>query len=329
MPHKKSKGRSKSKPKSKSRSRSRSRNRMIGNLNNRENRYTEKRQNNNRARNNARSVNYPSDSEYFTAEENSKRDERTFTAKVFVPNIGLPIPEHCNLFIRGIGYVPVEREIVTLVENSYTKRKELEIPSTWIKHIGLDFQSKHLTFSEIDHTKFVVKVTNDLGQDVGHVVGVLFYSIATIPSIPYLSSKDLHREGLNKAYRYRRTTETSIPAGTHQINMGDPIVEFKLVGLNQPYAEDSGFNGYHLMAICISLLNHFHLPVLPYYRRDKDLALVQGARPLNGLAYPIYVSSVPGAVPFYEKNGFVKVPRNPFTGGPADHRFEQQLILVA
>jgi len=175
--------------KSRSRSRSRSRNRN-GNLNNRENRYTEKRQNN-KTRNNARNRNrnYPSDSEYFTAEENSKRDERTFTAKVFVPNIGLPIPEHCNLFIRGIGYVPVEREVISFGQ---------EIPSTWIKHIGLDFQSKHLTFSDIDRTKFVVKVTNDLGQDVGHVVGVLFYSIATIPSIPYLSSKDLHREGLTR-----------------------------------------------------------------------------------------------------------------------------------
>lgn len=309
MPHK---------GKSKSRSRSRSMNRN-GKLNNRENRYTEKRQNN-RPRNNARNINYPSDSEYFTAEENSKRDERTFTSKAFVANVGLPIPEHSNLYIRGIGYVPVEREVVSFGQ---------EIPSTWIKHIGLDFQSKHLTFSKIDHTKFVVKVTNDLGQDVGHVVGVLFYSIATIPSIPYLSSKDLHREGVNKAYRYRRTTETSMPAGTQQINMGDPIVEFKLVGLNQPYAEDSGFNGYHLMAICISLLNDFHLPSLPYYRRNKDMLLVQGPRPLNGLAYPIYVSSVPGAVPFYNKNGFVKVPRSPFTGGPVDHRFEQQLILVA
>lgn len=302
------------KGKSKSRSRSRNRNGTPNNHN------RPVRNQHNRPRNNARNINYVSDSGYVTAEENSKRDERTFTAKVFVPNVGLPIPEHCNLFIRGIGYVPVEREVVSFGQY---------IPSTWIKHIGLDFQSKHLTFSDIDHTKFVVKVTNDLGQDVGHVVGVLFYSLATIPSIPYMSSKDLHREGVNKAYRYRRTTETSMLAGTHQINRGDPIVEFKLVGLNQPYAEDSGFNGYHLMAICISLLNDFHLPILPYYRRDKDMVLVQGPRPLNGLAYPIYVSSVPGAVPFYNKNGFVKLHKSPFTGGSVDHRFEQRLILVA
>ena len=245
----------------------------------------------------------------------------------------LPIPANCTLFVRDIGYVPVKREYVN--EKSY-------IDSPHLKGLGQSFEDSQLTFSLIDHNKFVVRVTDSAGHHMGHAVGALHYSFNPIPSTPYLSSKNLHRESLNHANpgRRRQTTETSMPAGTREIKVGDPFIDLKLFGVNQNHKRKaSGFTGYHLIAICILLLNEFHLPALPYYTWRS-----RGTRPLNGLAYPIYVLSVPGAVKFYEANGFLKVPLtmvtnfdgklvegyiHPFTGNSINAKGGTPLVLPA
>ena len=287
-----------------------------------------------------------SETEYFTANGDSEKDENTspederddlgFTATVYVINGGLPIPGNSTVYITDIDTVPVKLQVVKAGEIPYGKLKRLD------SGLGLNrgFIHKQFTLDPSETNKFVVKVTNKNGHDVGYAVGVFSYSFYTIPPIPYSSSKDLHR---NK--RGRKNAETSMPAGTRQINAGDPYVELKLVALDEDFAGKSGFNGYHLVAICIGLLNEFHLPPFTHHRRMSDLeTLIKVPRPLNGLAYPIYVSSVPWAVDFYIRNGFMKFPpimvtksrgKNvevysfPLTGSQSKSTHEVPLLLVA
>ena len=312
---------------------------MNGNPNNR-NRYTVRNQNRARTtpeteyntalgtepRQNSGSVYNTVKNQITLSDESTKPEpkaEPEFSARVFFTEVELPIPESCILPIKDIGDVPVQREVVNVGTYIHSRPMDGIDPGTIIKA---------LTFEGIFRKKFVVKVTNRFGQEVGNAVGVFYNSLYTIPPIHYLSSKDLHREGLNHANpgRGRKTSETSMPAGIRQINAGDPFVELTLVGLNRSSAETSGFTGYHLMAICISLLNESKPPFLPDGR---------GVRPLNGLTYPIYVSSVPKAVGFYKRNGFVEFPPiisdgkpiygNHLMGSQTNLKFEVPLLLVA
>jgi len=303
----------------------------------------------------------PSDTEYFTAkgesDEDEDEDEDSFTAKiqnnsrnnssknrhntlleppkpkgkftatVNVLDVLLPLPEKCTVFVTDIGHVPVElhrSKLHDIIDHGDLKR----LDKGRIKDLGIsrNFINGQFTFGPYQETKFVLKVSNQFGEYVGYVVGVFSYSLYDIPPIHYLSSEDLHR---NK--RGRKNAETSKPAGIRKINAGDPYVELTLVGLDKDSAEKSGFTGYHLLAICIGLVNDYHLPPLDYYRRLPDLnTLIKVPRPLNGFAYPFHASSVPWALGFYKRNGFleslpigerrirgdiVKVYRNEFTGG--------------
>jgi hypothetical protein len=304
-----------------------------------------------------------SETEYFTANDESDEDEDSFTSKsqkntrskssknrhnisperdvpeftatVYVINGGLPIPGNSTVFVTDIGNVPVKLEVVKEGPIPYGKLKRLD------SGLNLGFIDEQFYLSSEQRNKFVVKVHNKSGRDVGYAVGVFSYSFYTIPPIPYSSSEVLHRD----KKRGRKNTETSMPAGTRQINAGDPYVELKIVALDEKYAEISGFNGYHLVAICIGLLNEFHLPPFNHHRRLSDLkTLIKVPRPLNGLAYPIYVSSVPLAVKFYIRNGFMKFPpimvrksrginveiyRFPVTGSQSISTHEVPLFLVA
>lgn len=263
-------------------------------------------------------------------EESSKPKDR-FTATVNVTHT-IPLPKKCRVFVTDIGHVPVKLQVSSVGETiEYGKIKRMD------NGLGLNlgFIDEQFTFGPYQTTKFVLKVRNESGHHVGYVVGVFSYSLYDIDAISYLSSEDLHR---NK--RGRKNAQTSMPAGTRKINAGDPYVELTLVGLDEEHAETSGFNGYHLLAICIGLVNDFHLPPLDYYTRLRDLStLIKVPRPLNGLAYPFYASSVPWALEFYKRNGFLEfkpimvgdklVYRNPLTGSDSNPIHEAPVFLPA
>jgi hypothetical protein len=263
-------------------------------------------------------------------EESSKPKDR-FTATVNVTH-AIPLPEKCRVFVTDIRHVPVELQVSSVgetIEHGKIKRMDNGLG------LSLGFIDEQFTFAPYQTTKFVLKVRNEFGYHVGYVVGVFSYSLYDIDAISYLSSEDLHRNN-----RGRKNAQTSMSAGTRQIKAGDPYVELTLVGLDADHAETSGFTGYHLLAICIGLVNDFHLPPLDYYTRLPDLeTLIKVPRPLNGLAYPFYASSVPWALEFYKRNGFLEfqpimvgdklVYRNPLTGSESNPIHEYPLFLPA
>ena len=279
---------------------------------------------------------YDTDSRLNTLPEESAKPNGGFTATVNVTHT-LPLPEKCIVHVTDIGDVPVELHHSSVGDR--IARGDLKRLDSGLG-LSRDFINEQFIFGPYQTTKFILKVRNRFGQYVGYVVGVFSYSLYDIDAISYLSSEDLHR---NK--RGRKNSQTSMPAGTRQINAGDPYVELTLVGLDEEFATTSGFNGYHLLAICIGLVNDYHLPPLGYYTRLPDLeTLIKVPRPLNGLAYPFYASSVPWALEFYKRNGFmtfppigvkksrgkiVKIYRNKLTGSETISSHEFPVFLPA